>query len=153
MRQKKSGWESVADAEKLRYPSLPPANVQTLRIEESDPDPYLSDEKVEYISLDEPIETGVLATRSNQPKPPQSLSKEPVKRILRRHIEKKNDYAAPKNFRFGEWKPVRDTSLSALIPALASTPNPSQKAAMPDAEAGDPKKTVEKKKYPQLLMC
>lgn len=38
MRQEKPGQESVADAEKLRYPSLPPANVQTLRIGEADPD-------------------------------------------------------------------------------------------------------------------
>ena len=61
MRQRKSGWESVADAEKLRYPFLPPANVQTLRIGESDPDPYTSNDKVEYVSLDESIKTGVLA--------------------------------------------------------------------------------------------
>ena len=38
MRQEKPGQESVADAEKLRYPSLPPANVQTLRLGEADPD-------------------------------------------------------------------------------------------------------------------
>ena len=140
MRQGKSGRESVADAEKLRYPFLPPANVQTLRIGESDLDPFTSDDKVEYVSLDEPIETGVLAARSNQPKPPQGLFKEPVKRILRRRIEKKNDYATPKNLRFGEWESVRDISLPAPIPASASTPNPSQEAAMPDAEAGEPKK-------------
>ena len=146
MRQEKLGREFVADVEKLRYPSLPPANVQTLRIGESESNPYLSDNKVEYVSLDKPLETGVLATRSNQPKPQQSLSKEPVKRILRRCIEKKMDYAAPKNFRFGEWEPIRDTSLPVLIPALALTLNPSQEAAMPDAKVGGFKKTVERKK-------
>ena len=102
MRQKKSGWESVADAEKLRYPSLSLTNIQTLKIGESDPDSYSSDDKVEYISLDKPIETRVLATRNNQPKPPQGLFKEPVKRILRRYIEKENDYAMSKYLRFGE---------------------------------------------------
>ncbi len=71
MRQGKSGRESVADSEKLRYSSLPPANVQTLRIGEVDPDLYSSDEKIQYISLDKPIKTGVLAARSNQLKTPQ----------------------------------------------------------------------------------
>ncbi len=102
MRQEKSERESVADAEKLCYLSLPPANVQTLRIGEANPDPYSSDEDIQYVSLDNLIETGVLAARSNQPKLPQSPSKESVKRILRRRIEKKNNYAAAKNLRFGE---------------------------------------------------
>ena len=39
MRQKKSRRESVADAKNFRYPTLPLANVQTLRIEDADPDP------------------------------------------------------------------------------------------------------------------
>ena len=69
MRQEKPGRESVVDAKKLCYPSLPPANVQILRIGEADPDPYFSNEEVQYISLDKPIKIGVLATQSNQPKP------------------------------------------------------------------------------------
>ncbi len=88
MRQRKSGWKSIVDAKKLCYPSLPPANVQTLRIRELNSDPYLLDDKVKYVSLDELIEIGVLTARSNQPKPPQGPSKEPFKRILRRRIEK-----------------------------------------------------------------
>ncbi|MCJ1348353.1 hypothetical protein MMC31_006584 [Peltigera leucophlebia] len=68
MRRERPGRESVADAEKLQYPSLPPANVQTLRVGEANPDPYSSDEETEYVSLDEPIELGVLAARSNQSK-------------------------------------------------------------------------------------
>ncbi len=147
MRQRKSGRESVADAEKLRYPSLPPANVQTLRIREADPDPYSSDEEIQYISLDKPIKTGVLAARRNQPKPPQGSSKEPVKRILRRRIEKENNYAAPKNVRFGEWEPVQERS----VPAPTSATVPSQEAAMPDAEATEPKKQVEKKNHPRAV--
>ncbi len=102
MRQEKSGRKSVADAEKLRYPSLPSDNVQTLRIGDADPDPYSSDDEVEYVSLDEPIKTRVLAARSNQPNSTSGPSKEPVKRILRRRIEKENDYATPKNVRFGK---------------------------------------------------
>ena len=151
MRQGKPGRESVADAEKLRYPSLPSANVQTLRIGDADPDPYSSDDEVEYVSLAEPIETGVLAARSNQPKPNPGPSKEPVKRILRRRIEKENNYAASKNIRFGEWEPVRDTPAPASISVSAPIPSPSQEAAMPDAEASEPRKTVERKKHPRVV--
>lgn len=48
--------------------------------------PYSSDEEAKYISLDEPIETRVLDARTNQSKPTEEPSKEPVKRILRRRI-------------------------------------------------------------------
>lgn len=48
-----------------------------------DLDPYSSDDKVVYISLDELIETEVLTAQSNQSKPSQGCSKEPVKTILR----------------------------------------------------------------------
>lgn len=88
MRQEKPGRESVPDAEKLRYPSLPPANVQTLRIGEADPDLYSLDEETKYVSLDASISgTGVLAARTNQAKPAKEPTKEPVKRILRRRVE------------------------------------------------------------------
>lgn len=42
MRQRKSRREFIADTKKLRYLSLPPTNIQTLRIGESNLDPYLS---------------------------------------------------------------------------------------------------------------
>ncbi len=91
--------ESVADAEKLRYPSLPPANVQTLRIGELEPDPCSSDEEVEYVSLDAPIDViGVLAACTNQSQPAKEPAKEPVKRILRRRIEKKKNMPLLKMF-------------------------------------------------------
>ena len=147
MRERKSGQKSVADDEKLCYPTLPPANVQTLKIGDADPDPYSSDEDVQYISLDESIKTGVLAARSNQPKPTQSLSYEPVKQILRRRIEKENNYAAPKNMRFGKLEPVQDSSL----PSPISGPFLSQEAAMPDLEVTDPKKQVERRKHVRVV--
>ena len=148
MRQEKPGRESVANAEKLRYPSLPPANVQMLRIGEANSNPYLSDEETEYISLDESIETGVLATRTNQSKANQGFSKEPVKRILRRRIEKENNYAAPKNVRFGEWESVKDS----LLPGpTATVPSTTQEETMPDAEGTTAKKTVERKKHPCVV--
>lgn len=50
MRQKKPGRESIIDAKKLWYPSLPPANVQTLKIRKRDPNAYFSDKEVKYIS-------------------------------------------------------------------------------------------------------
>ncbi|MCJ1347605.1 hypothetical protein MMC31_005833, partial [Peltigera leucophlebia] len=130
MRREKPGRESVADAEKLRYPPLPPANVQTLRIGEVDPDPYSSDEETEYISLDEPVETG------------------PVKRILRRRIEKENNYVAPKNVRFGEWEPVKDSSLPDPTPTV---PSSTQEEVMPDVEGTTAKKPVERKKHPRVV--
>lgn len=151
MRQKKPGRESVADVEKLRYLSLPSANVQTLRIEDADPDPYFSDDEVKYVSLDEPIETGVLAARSNQPKPTPGPSKELVKQILPRRIEKQNNYATPKNIRFGEWEPVGNTFVPAPTSVPAFIPNPSQEAAMPDAEASEPRKVVERKKHLRVV--
>lgn len=82
-------WEArsgiVADDEKLHYPSLPPANEQTLRIGEADPDPYSSNEEPEYTLLDV---TGVLAARTNQPEPTKGPTKDLFKRILRRSIQK-----------------------------------------------------------------
>ena len=148
MRQEKPGRESVAKAEKLRYPSLPPANVQTLRIGEVDLDPYSSDEKTEYISLDEPIKTGVLAARTNQSKANQRRSKEPVKQILHQQIEKENNYAAPKNIRFGEWEPVKDSSLPNSTATVLFT---AQEKTMPDVEGTTAKKTVERKKHPRIV--
>lgn len=53
--------------------------------------------------------------------------------------------------RFGEWKPIRDNSMSAPTLALVSALSLSQKTAMLDAEAGEPKKTVKKKKYSQVV--
>ncbi len=51
MRREKPDRKFVADAEKLQYPSLPPANVQTLRIGELDPDFYSFDEEMKCVSL------------------------------------------------------------------------------------------------------
>ena len=79
MKQKKLRGESVANAEKLCYYFLSLANDETLTIVDADPEPYLSDNEVQYISLDEPIKTGVLALQNNQFKATQELSKEPVK--------------------------------------------------------------------------
>ena len=91
MRQEKLSRESVANAKNLRYLSLPPANVQTLRIAELEPGPYSSKEEVEYICLDAPIDKmGVLAACTNQSQPAKELAKASVKQILRRRIEKKN---------------------------------------------------------------
>ena len=51
MRQNKSRRKSVADAKKLQYLSLLHANVQTLKIRELKPNPYFSNEKIEFIFL------------------------------------------------------------------------------------------------------
>ncbi len=79
MRREKPGRQSVANAEKLRYPSLPPANVQTLRIGEMEPDPYSFDEELEYVSLEAPIDgIGVLVVCTNQSQP----ANEPAKDLV-----------------------------------------------------------------------
>lgn len=99
MRREKPGRESVANVEKLWYPFLPPANVQILRIGKVESDPYFSDEK--SISLNAPIDRiGVLASRIGQFQLTKKLAKEPIKQILRQHIEGKKEYATPKNVWF-----------------------------------------------------
>ena len=102
MRKEKPGRESVADVEKLRYPTLLSAEIHTLRIGQLQPNPYSLDEEDEYVSLNTPLDVTVSATRSSQNKESDSPAKEPIKRILRRRIQKKDGYAAPKNARFGE---------------------------------------------------
>ncbi len=58
---------------------------------------------MEYVSLNTPIDRiGVLATRTNQPKPAKEAAEESVKRILRRRIQKESEYVTPKNVWFGE---------------------------------------------------
>lgn len=117
-----------------------------MRIGDLAPDPYFSDEEVEYISLDKPMdETRVLAARINKAKLAKEPTKEPVKQILRRRIQKESEYAAPKNVRFGEWKPIKHNLLSGttLTPiAFAVSEKP-----MPDLEGGVTKKNVERKKH------
>lgn len=55
MRRKKPDHKSIANIEKLQYPFLSSANVQTLRIKKVEPDFHFSDKKIEYISFDTPI--------------------------------------------------------------------------------------------------
>ncbi len=66
---------------------------------------------------------------------------------MRCRIEKENNYPAPKNVRFGEWEAIQESSL----PTRISAPVLSQEAAMPDAEATEPKKQVERKKRPRVV--
>ena len=146
MRQEKPGRKSVADAEKLRYPSLPPANVQTLRIGKLEPDPCSSNEEVEYVSLDALIDgMGVLAARTNQSQPAKEPAKELVKRILRRRIEKEKKYAAHKNVRFREWEPERENPVPS---SPIATPSAPPETTMLDADTATAKKSVERRKHP-----
>lgn len=130
MRREKPGRESVADTEKLRCPYFPLVNIQKLRIGELEPGPYSSAE--EYVSLDASIdELEVLPARTNQSSATKEPSKEPIKRILRRRIEKEKEYPTPKNVRFGEWDLVGESSAPAsATPASSFAPE----TAMPDAE-------------------
>lgn len=79
----KPGQKLVANAKKLQYPSLPFANIQTLRIREKELDLYFSDKKIEYVFLEEPIDRiKVLATYTNESQLAKKSSKEPIKQIL-----------------------------------------------------------------------
>lgn len=101
MRREKPDRKSVANAEKLRYPSLPPVNIQTLKIGELKPNIYFSNEK--YVSLDALIDgIRVLVACINQFQLAKQSLKKPVKQILRRRIEKKKENVAPKNVWFGD---------------------------------------------------
>lgn len=147
MRREKPGRESVADAEKLRYPTVPVAEVRTLRIGDLPPDPYSSDEEDDYVSLDTPLDLSVSAARSNQNKSNSTPAKKPIKRILRKQIEKEDGYAAPKNVRFGEWRPEKN-SPPPPVPGTFSEPNPDQ--TMLDSEP-KVKKNIERKKQPRVV--
>lgn len=65
MRQEKPGQESVADAEKLRYPTLSSVEVHTLRIGDLQPNLSSSDDEDKYVALDAPLDVSVSAARSN----------------------------------------------------------------------------------------
>ncbi|MCJ1348653.1 hypothetical protein MMC31_006886, partial [Peltigera leucophlebia] len=147
MRREKPGRESVADAEKLRYPILPSAEVHTLRIGHLQPDPYSSDDKDEYVSLDAPLDVIVSAARSSQSTGNDVPTKEPIKQILRKRIPKEDSYATPKNVRFGEWRLVEN---ALPPPAPASVQEPSQKELMADSEP-TVKKNVERKRHPRVV--
>ena len=82
--------------------------------------------------------------------PNPGLSKEPVKQILHHCIKKENNYVTPKNIRFGEREPIRDILIPASTSVSVSILSHSQEASMPDLEASEPKKIVERKKYLQF---
>ncbi len=106
MRCEKPGRDAVVDLEKLCYPTLPLADVSTITIGEQPDYPYSSDEEDDQILVDHPIGTPryaiVAAARAEQSRNPDLVSKEPVRRILRRRIKKEDQYTMPKNMRFGE---------------------------------------------------
>lgn len=77
---------------------MPPTNIQMLKITKLEPNLYFSNKKIEYVSLDKPIDKiEVLAACKNKSQLAKKLSKEPVKKILRQYIGEKKEYTAPKN--------------------------------------------------------
>lgn len=103
MQKKKSGRESIVDAKKWRYPTLPITKVKILRIDKLSSDLYSSNEEDKFISLDVPLDISIFSTCSRQDKNSTSaLIKKLIKQILYKRIEKENSYATPKNVRFRE---------------------------------------------------
>lgn len=82
MRQEKSSQEFIADAKKLRYLILPTLEVRTLKIEKLLPNPYFTNEKDDYISLDTLLDISVSAACSSQNKGNSSLAKKLIRKIL-----------------------------------------------------------------------
>lgn len=110
-------------------------------------DPYSSNDKDEYVFLDALLDATVSAAWSSQSKRNDAPAKEPIKRILRKQIQKEKSYAMPKNVRFGEWRPVKN---APPPPAPASVQEPSQKEVMADSELAV-KKNVERKRHPTVV--
>lgn len=134
--------------EKLCYLSLPPANMQILRIGKLEPDLCFMDKESKYISLNKPIGIEVLAAYSDKQKPTVGPSKELVKWILHWHIQKEKEYVTPKNVRFGKWKLVRENP-TPTFPIV--TPSTIPKTAISDTDITITKKSVERKKYPWIV--
>ena len=149
MRREKPGRESVANAEKLRYPSLPSANVQMLTIRELELDLFISDDKVKYVFLNEPINAiKVLAACTDESQLAKKLFKEHVKQILYCSIKKEKEYTASKNIRFGKWEPGRKSLVQIL---LLVTPYIAPEITMSDTDLSIAKKCVEKKRHPRVV--
>lgn len=111
MQQKKRGWESIINVEKLRYPILPIVKVHTLRIRELVSDLYSSNEEDDYIFLYIPLDLAIyIACFSQSKNSTGNSAKELIKQILRKQIKKEDSYAAPKNVQFEEWKLVENIS-------------------------------------------
>ena len=60
-------------------------------------------------------------------------------------MEKKKEYAAPKNVWFGEWEPVKKNSAPTSSIVISST---AHETAMLDADTAISKKIIERKMYP-----
>ncbi len=90
----------------------------------------------------------VLAVCTNQSLPAKEPANEPVKRILRRPIEKEKKYATLRNVRFGEWEPMRENPVPS---SSIATPLAALETAMLDADTATAKKSVQKKKHPRVV--
>lgn len=81
MQQKKLGWESVTDAEKLKYLILLSAEVYILRIGDLQPDSYFLDNKNKYVFLDVLLDVTISAAQFSQSKRINPPSKKSIKQI------------------------------------------------------------------------
>lgn len=85
------------------------AEIHILPIKELQPDSYFSDDEDKYISFDILLEFMVFATQFNQNEGNEALTKELIKKILRKQIQRENNYITSKKFRFGKLKLVNNT--------------------------------------------
>ncbi len=67
---------------------------------------------------------------------------------MRRRIQKKSEFATPKNVWFGEWEPVRENSLPASPIATALF---APETAMLNASTATAEKSIERKKHPWVV--
>ena len=117
MRLDRSQRQCVAESERLRY-SAPAATVEAnpVRVGELEPDELSSEDEswddkdfglciVEH-RTDSTKEAIVNAARVNEKPKSTANFHEPVRRILKRKVEKEEKLPTPKNTRFGSWQQV-----------------------------------------------
>ena len=117
MRLDRSQRQCVAESERLRY-SAPAATVEanTVRVGELEPDELSSEDEswddkdfglcVVERRTDSTKEAIVNAARVNEKPKSTANFHEPVRRILKRKVEKEEKLPTPKNTRFGSWQQV-----------------------------------------------
>lgn len=147
MRCENLGSDAVTDAKKLGYPISHLADLSTITIGEQPDYLYSSDREDEQILVDYEIGTPrytiVAAAQTEQSINLDLVFNNSVSRILRRRIQKEDEFSLPKNMRFGEQKPVnKDPHFTTQQVSKKLT----QEESMTDAEAL-PKKNAESRNH------
>jgi hypothetical protein len=139
MMKGKSQRQCVEEAERLSYsiPSQAQVDVHTVRLGEGTDEEISTEDEAEVVLVDHAPTTSVnaiLAAARSEPKPDPKANKhhEPIRRILKRKVEKEEKLPTAKTVRQGNWKGAQEED--------ASTDEDTKDAEM--AEASEPVKVV-----------